>query len=71
MSRTRLRVNPHSIVRLRTKWFWVRVQLQSLHTNLILTWSENCVLKSGSIDGQVIAFAITDKTLCFRCNFVD
>ena len=65
MSRTRLRVNPHSIVasmsrnslleagaksegevtatglepslakwlsvRLRTKWFWVRVQLQSLH----------------------------------------
>ena len=40
MSRTRFRVNPHSIaaslakwlsVRLRTKWFWVRVQLQSLH----------------------------------------
>ena len=47
MSRTRLRVNPHSTVawmsrnslleagakwlsvRLRTKWFWVRVQLQS------------------------------------------
>ena len=34
MSRTRLRVNPHSIVakwlsvRLITKWFWVRVQLQ-------------------------------------------
>ena len=38
MSRTRFRVNPHSIaaslakwlsVRLRTKWFWVQVQLQS------------------------------------------
>ena len=30
MSPTRFRVNPHSIVRLRTKCLWVRVQLQSL-----------------------------------------
>ena len=38
MSRTRFKVNPHSIVPhskwlsalLRTKWTWVRVQLQSL-----------------------------------------
>ena len=45
MSRTRFRVNPHSIVaslakwlsvRLRTKWFWVRVQLQSLNMKCIL-----------------------------------
>ena len=28
--------------------------------NLTLTWSENCVLKSGSIDDQVPTFAITD-----------
>ena len=44
MPRTRFKVNPHSrvtlylsilakwlTVRLRTKWFWVRVQLQSLN----------------------------------------
>ena len=36
MSRTRIRVNPHSIFRLRTKWLWVRVQLQSLQRSLFL-----------------------------------
>ena len=33
MSRTRFRVNP---IRLRTKSFWVRVQLQSLHLSKLM-----------------------------------
>ena len=31
--------------------------------NLILTLPENCVIKSGLIDGQVPTFAITDTKL--------
>ena len=32
--------------------------------NLILTWSEDCILKSGAIDDQVPNFLITD-TKCY------
>ena len=40
--------------------------------NLILTWSGNYVLTSGSIDGQVPALAITDTKLYVpSCNFID
>ena len=36
--------------------------------NLILAWSEKCVLSNNTKGGT---FAITDKTLCLSCNFIN
>ena len=62
MSRTRLRVNLHSIVaslakwfsaRLQTKWLWVRVQLQS-HK-----FYGYCEIANDNVQGQFLYFIVT------------
>ena len=40
------------------------MSLINCEINLILTWSEDCILISGGIDNQESKFAITDITLC-------
>ena len=42
MSRTHFRENPHELSGLRTKWLWVRVQLQSLG----LTWFYDIIIRN-------------------------
>ena len=39
------------------------MSLINCEINLILTWSENCVLISGTIDDQVPTFAIIDTKI--------
>ena len=42
--------------------------LNNCEINLILAYSEKCVL-SNNAKGRT--FAITDKTLCSSCNFIN
>ena len=50
--------------------FWRIIEISVINCviDLILTWSEHCVLIYGTIDGQLPTFAII---LCSTCIFID
>ena len=55
---------------LSTFWRNLEMSLINCEINLILTWSENCVISNGGTN-QATTFAIAYKTLCSSCNFIN
>ena len=56
-----------------TKQFWKTLKMLLINSeiNLILPWSEDCILISGGIENQAPKFVINDtKTWCSSCNFI-
>ena len=48
---------------LSNSWRTLQVPLINCEINLILTWSANCSILSGTVANQVTTFAITDTKL--------
>ena len=49
-------------------WRTLEMSLINCENNLILTWSENCVICSAT---GAAKFKITDTKLCSCCNFIN
>ena len=49
-------------------WRTLEMPLINCEVNLILTWSKDCVITNSTGEGK---FALTEKKLCFCCNFIN
>ena len=52
-------------------WKTLEMSLINCEINLILTWSENCIIISTDEANKGATFAISSKTLCSSSNFIN